>query len=155
MGKCVHVCLNGHFTISNEPLSEKIFCEICGAEMIDKCLSCDSLIKEIEPSGIVSVGYPEYKLAAYCRHCGEPYPWTQSALEATAEIIAEEDRLSKYDREKLIESLPDIISETPRTKLAIMRLKKACLSAGKFTAEALSQFAIQYGCEFVLKGLGL
>lgn len=99
MGKYVHVCLNGHFVISSALLTEKTYCEKCGAEMIDRCLSCNSLIKEIEPSKIVSVGYPEYELAAYCRHCGKAYPWTQSAIDATADIIAEETSLSSSDKE--------------------------------------------------------
>ena len=70
-------------------------------------------------------------------------------------MIQEEEELSDSMKESLTSSLPDIISETPGTNLAIVRMKKALMSAGKFTAEALRQFVIDFGCELAVKSLGL
>lgn len=69
-------------------------------------------------------------------------------------MIREDNELSEIERKNLEESLPDIISETPKTKLASIRIKKALLTAGEFTADALRQFVIDFGCELAKKSLG-
>ena len=155
MGRYVNVCMNGHWYISKCLLQGERYCEKCGQKIIDRCPSCGAFIKELGYTNIVSVGFPEYELAAYCQKCSKAYPWTQSALDATAEIILAERQLSDSDKKKLIASLPDIISDTPRTELAAMRLTSAAASAGKFTANALLQFAINFGGSVALKVLGL
>ena len=67
----------------------------------------------------------------------------------------EENTLDKSQQNALIEVLPDIMTETPKTNLAVVRVKKCLSSAGKFTVEALRQFAIDFGCELAKKSLGL
>ncbi len=149
-----HVCKNGHVLLSRHLIEEKECCEKCGAEMIDKCPSCQSAIREWHlPASRLDP--PKYERASYCRKCGEPYPWTKAAIKATSALIAEEAELSDLEQEKLIASLPDIIADTPKTSLAVVRFKKAAISAGKFTADALRQFAIDFGCELAKKQLGL
>ena len=155
MGRYVNVCLNGHWSISGRLLQNEQYCEKCGQKIIDKCPSCGAFIKELGQASIVSVGFQEYELAAYCKKCSKAYPWTQSALEATAKIILAENQLSDSDKKMLIASLPDIIADTPKTELAAMRLKRAAASAGKFTTKALLQFAIDFGGSVALKALGL
>lgn len=152
---CVHVCSNGHYLVTRNPISDKEFCEKCGSEMMDKCPHCHNPIKEWKIEGLIFLDEDDYQRASYCKHCGQPYPWTQAALETITELIQEESELDNLQQDKLITSLPDIISETPKTQLAVVRLKKALLSAGKFTADALRQFAIDFGCEFAKKQLGL
>ena len=70
-------------------------------------------------------------------------------------LIAEEEGFSEQQKASLVEVLPDVIVETPKTNLAVVRLKKGLASAGKFTADAIRQFAIDFGCEFAKKSLGL
>lgn len=149
-----HVCLNGHVLIAREKISEVEFCEKCGAKMIDTCPSCQSFIKEwhYPPN---TIGTPKYERVSYCQKCGNAYPWTKFALDAMADLIAEEAELNDIEQEKLVSSLPDIITETPKTSVAVVRFKKAFLSAGKFTADALRQFAIDFGCELAKSKLGL
>lgn len=106
-------------------------------------------------NGATVIGTPKYERPAYCKKCGKPYPWTAAAIEATAELIEEEIELDELQREKLISSLPDIVAETPKTSVAVARTQKALLAAGKFTAEGIRQFAIDFGCEFAKKQLGL
>lgn len=149
-----HICKNGDVLIARQPLAGKEFCEKCGAEMLDKCPSCQSVIREWH-TGAGYLGTPKYQRAAYCKKCGKPYPWTAAAIESSTMLIEEDDELNTELREKAIEILPDIITETPKTNLAVVRLKKVLASAGKFTADSLRQFAIDFGCELAKKQLGL
>ena len=153
MDCCVHICKNGHVLISKAWISKKEFCEKCGAEMLDRCPNCNTPIREWDFGGL-AFGKPKYERAAYCRNCGKPYPWTQAAIEAATELINEEDQLDSAQQTTLIASLPDIVSETPKTQIAIARVKKPLLSVGKFTADALRQFVIDFGCELAKSQLG-
>ena len=55
---------------------------------------------------------------------------------------------------KLIDSLPDMLTETPGTQLASIRYKRA-VAIGGFIAEGLRDFAVSFGCEAFLKWAGL
>ena len=65
-----------------------------------------------------------------------------------------ESEMDDAAQEKLIESLPDMLAETPRTQLAAVRYKKAA-ALGGFLAEGLRDFAVTFGCEAFLKWVGL
>lgn len=149
------VCLNGHALIKKFPMNDTEYCEECGSLMIAFCQNCDSIIKQWHYDDgfpfIPSLEVPP----KYCKVCGEPYPWTKSAIEATAMMIQEDAELSELERKNLEKSLPDIISETPKTKVASIRIKKALRTAGEFTGEAIRQFVIDFGCELAKKSVGL
>ena len=149
------ICLNGHVLITHQPMSSDEYCEICGAKMISKCSKCLNPIREWHFNGMAVLGTPNYDRPMYCKSCGTPYPWTQAALEATSLMIQEDEELSAIEREMLEDSLPDLIAETPKTQVASIRVKKALLTAGTFTADALRQFIIDFGCELAKKSLGL
>lgn len=150
------ICTNGHISIENHPLRNQEFCETCGAKMISKCPNCDSTIKEWHyNNGIAVLGTPRFAKPLYCRSCGKPYPWTEAAIEATSLMIQEDTELSELERKNLEDSLPDIIAETPKTKVAAVRIKKALLTAGEFTADAIREFVIEFGCELAKKSMGL
>lgn len=151
------ICKNGDCIVASiEEWPEQCadYCPKCGAKTISACPSCNADIRGFySEDGVAS--YRPYSVPAYCHHCGQPYPWTQSAIEAASELIQEEIMLDRDLREKLISSLPDIVSETPKTNLAIVRFKRFLASAGKFTADALRQFVIDFGCELAKDQLGL
>jgi hypothetical protein len=90
-------------------------------------------------------------LLAYCLHCGRPFPWTESKLVAARAIAEESDDLDAEDREQLDAILPDLIAktETPRTQLAIVRLKKLTKKGGSAFAEALRKTLIDVVSESV------
>lgn len=155
MDKCVHACTNGHTLITYSWINGEEYCEKCGAKMLDKCPACNAPIKEWDYGGMAVLGTPKYERAAYCKNCGNPYPWTQLAMEVASELIGEEDAFDEAQRGKLISSLPDIITETPKTQVAVIRFKKAILAVGKFTADGLRQFVIDFGCELAKKQLGM
>lgn len=85
----------------------------------------------------------------------KPYPWTETALETATELIEEEETLDPVQRDNLVSSLPDLIAETPKTQVAVVRVKKFLTSAGKFTADAIRQFVIDFGCELAKQQLGI
>ena len=143
------VCKNGHFVTRDISYG---LTQQCGAPTITHCPFCSAPIHGdyFEP-GIISIADNEPD--AYCYHCGKPYPWTESRLESMRMLIEEEEALSDDQKKIISESLPDIVSETPATKLASVRIKKALVSAGQFTADALRQFVIDFGCELAKKSI--
>lgn len=148
------VCLNGHTLVEPSQNKGSQFCEQCGASVISLCPHCNAVIKEWHYYGVVA-SKPKMERPYYCKSCGHPYPWTEAAIEATALMIQEDEELSELECKNLEASLPDLISETPKTQVAVIRVKKALLTAGNFTAEALRQFVIDFGCELAIRSLGL
>lgn len=151
------ICLNGHCitdSAESNPEHKQNFCDQCGAQTITECPECNAAIRGYyHTPGVISlIGYD---VPSYCYNCGKPYPWTLSALESAAMLIEEDEKLDTELQGKVVETLQDIIVETPKTQVAVVRLKKALATAGKFTAEGLRQFAIDFGCEFAKKQLGL
>lgn len=155
--RVAQICMNRHCITSSAdayPQHQQNFCDQCGAPTIMACPECNALIRgAYEEEGVL--GFFEYDVPSYCYNCGEPYPWTKAAMEAIAELVMEDEELRDKEKEALVSSLPDAIAETPKTGLAAVRIKKALSAAGKFTAEGLRQFAIDFGCEFLRKQLGL
>ena len=152
------ICLNGHCitdSANRNQIFRKDFCTKCGAQTIMECPSCKQPIQGqyFEP-GLVAAGFKCY-VPKYCHACGKPYPWTTDAIDAMAELLSFEDNFSKDETQALINSLPDIISETPRTQLAITRFKKLLNSATSLTIDGVRQFAIDFGCELARKQLGI
>ena len=91
--KTAVVCLNGHiFTRDIETISshETIsHCPQCGLQLVSTCIHCNSPLHgfKVQNNGMMidSNSPPD----AYCYNCGQPYPWTESALE-NAELIINE-----------------------------------------------------------------
>ena len=70
------------------------------------------------------------------------------------EIIWEDEDLFDDEKERMSQSLPDLITETPKTELAVMRVKKFALRATKGVGSALLSFIIEHGCEKAVTALG-
>ena len=145
------ICKNGHAISIRGRTSEK-YCSKCGAENISRCQNCNAIIHGWDDRWLAG---KKYQVPKYCYNCGNPYPWTEQAIEATKELILEDEELSELEKNKLSLSLSDIMIETPKTTLAATRIKKALLTAGHFTADALRQFVIDFGCELAVKSINL
>ena len=147
------VCLNGH-AITGDVASEfaQSFCSECGSPTICKCTKCDAPIHgRYHQTGLALLS--EYTPDAYCYSCGEPYPWTEKAINSVAACIYEDEALTQELAGRLVESLPDIASETPASGLAILRFSKALSAVGRFTADSIRQFVIDFGCELAKRSL--
>lgn len=156
--KNAQICLCGHVitdNIGDHPERGEKFCNLCGAETITNCLNCNVSIRgDYHVDGVICLGGEKTKAPLYCYNCGNPFPWTEDAMEAARMIIDEEDKLKSDEKEKLKMSLQDLIADTPRTSLAVVRLKKALLCVGNITKDALIKFVVSFCCEAVKSQLG-
>ncbi len=143
-----YLCENGHIIETSLPVCNDKYCARCGARVISQCPNCHATIQGHEHG--VS-GY--YSIPSYCTGCGKPYPWLSASIEATTHMI-EESELEYADQKRIIDILPDVITETPKTQLAAFRIQKAISSGSKFLAEGLRQFVIEFGCEVLKQKLG-
>jgi len=153
-------CLNGHeldgyvgfVSRDSPPRPIDRFCPMCGEPTVTKCEHCQTDIR-----GKVTDGFdtsPWY-VAANCHSCGQPYPWTRRKTEALAEAISEMDELDPAEREKLKQSIPDIVAQTPKSETAALRFKKAVAKAGSVSGEVLMKVLTSVAAEGVKKLLGM
>ena len=152
------ICLNGHCSDSclSVPVAQERYCEHCGEKIITLCPNCRTAIRGRYDYGAENVlDFTDYNPPLYCYSCGKAFPWTQTALDTAKELIESDDKLSLDQRQKLIEILPDTIRETPKTPLATARFQKAFKSVSRFTVDALRQFLIDFGCEYLKKTLNI
>lgn len=147
------VCLSGHRItdmFETRPEYRQEFCARCGQKTITACLSCGAKLRgDLHDSSFVS--WHEYPPPAYCRECGKPFPWTESGLMAARELSDELDALSTQEREQLKQSLEDLVSENPRTGLAVVRFKKLVAKAGQVAAQGMKQILVSIVTEAVRK----
>lgn len=119
------ICLNGHQITDratwNDTTNE--FCEKCGAKVIDSCPDCKNQINGyLKIDGVFDISTYTVPVPKYCKKCGNPYPWTKAALEALDEIV-ELSELSEKDKQTLKDSSLDLISNTPKSKVAALKWK--------------------------------
>jgi hypothetical protein len=151
------ICLNGHSisdTLRNLSDIDK-HCTKCGKAVISRCPSCNAPIRGDKHRDFV-IANRKISIPSYCHECGEPYPWTKSAIEAVS-LVLEEEKEFVIDAERagLIEVLPDLMDETPKTNLAILRFQKVMSNCEEFAKQALMQFAVEFGCALAKQKLGI
>jgi hypothetical protein len=134
------VCLNGHTITSSfetQPELHKKFCDTCGSETITQCQNCDEKIQGSHSEAF----YVGYTPPSFCHNCGKPFPWTEKRLEAARELTMMAEELAN-DQEKLLNSLSDLMTDTPRTQVAALHWRRALSKLGSGTAEAMKQILI-------------
>src|SRR5665647_1961210 len=128
------ICRNGHMI--NEasrkyPSSNKKHCPDCGALTIDKCPNCQEYIKGRYLSDtIIVVSRQKMSAPKFCEYCGNPFPWTESALNAAKELADGLEALNEDEKEDLKKSIDDMVKDTPRTTVAAQKFKKLIAKAG-------------------------
>jgi hypothetical protein len=150
----MEVCLNGHKItgcLKSQPFRHENFCNTCGAETTSKCGSCDAVIRGDRHTrgGPISRSVPHY-----CINCGATYPWQTAAIENFKEIVRESD-LSSEDQEVLNKALPDIVSDTPKTESASLKVKRILEKMGKPLYEIAIKVVTDVGSETAKKILCL
>lgn len=146
------ICENGHPISTCSGSQPDKFCQKCGARIISSCTNCGKTIRGIMRDDSYAL-FTKYAVPSYCPSCGKPYPWISNAIEATV-CMLKESELSTADQDKLISSLPDILTETPQTQLASARYKKA-IAIGGFIAEGLRDFVTNFACDAFKRCIGL
>jgi hypothetical protein len=92
---------------------------------------------------------------SFCSNCGLPYPWTKQTLQAAFEFTDELEALSSEEKENLKAAVPDLVSDTPRTPLAVSRIQKVFVKIGKPAAQSLIQILVSVLTEEAKKQLGI
>ncbi|QSR89275.1 DUF2321 domain-containing protein [Methylacidiphilum caldifontis] len=151
------ICLNGHLindAAQRYPMHNKNYCTICGAKSITKCENCNEDIQGMyyNPKYIT---IKEYTIPSYCHFCGTPYPWTQTKIEAARIRIKEIESLSDEEKELLNQSINDLIKDTPKTNLAIDRVKRIMLKTKQDIAMIIKSIIADIAAESVKQLLNL
>lgn len=128
------VCLNGHGITANIGYGlGSPFCEQCGAKTITNCPHCKGIIR-----GYVVEGWgAKWEPAAHCFNCGAAYPWTAAKVTAVEELASAIEELTDHEREVLLELMPHLLQETPRTGPAGF---KVAAIVGRLSAPAKAAF---------------
>ena len=159
--KIALVCLDGHVITrdidTNATFRAMTHCPKCGLGLITACISCGEPIHgyEVNNNGITFYGSKSTPADAFCYHCGNPYPWTESKFENAELIINELDCISDTDKEKLRLSLKDLYSETPKTSYAILLVKKAMTSCKGILKDSFMVMLTEICCAAVKSQLGI
>ena len=119
------ICLNGHLITDNyeDYGIEDRFCRKCGAATIINCQYCNKSIHGRYTANNFG-SKPLKELPAFCHNCGKPYPWTEAFLKTADEMVDMFEELSTEQKQQLKETFPDLIVETPQSKLAAFRAAK-------------------------------
>ena len=144
------VCAAGHVINAQaeyEPQHNRPFCGKCGQSTIMRCPQCTERIEGFFhlKSGF---GEPYEGPAAYCWHCGAPYPWTATALAqaiAYAQLYVSDDA----DRAALVETLPALTAETPKTPVAISTYQRVIAKVAPAAREGFKTILYGVAVEFV------
>jgi len=154
--RTAQVCQNGHLITSAIELSperQQKFCGKCGASTLTTWLGCNSPIHGYHDSpGIVSMRAVD--IDAYCYHCGAGYPWTVARLEAGRELI-ELSNEEPSEKESLKNDLTAVTTDTPKGKVAGLRLKRFIAKAGAEIGPPLRQIVVDVATATIKKDLGL
>lgn len=138
------VCLNGHLITDCLRLAPKRavpFCKRCGEGTISQCPSCSAPIQgDYIVPGVISRS--SYRRASYCPECGAPMPWTVRALDAANEAAQDLEALTEADRVELQRTLPELLADSPMTKVAAGRFKRLMLKAGGNAADVFRDLLV-------------
>lgn len=164
------VCKNGHvatYRLEAEQETKINFCTACGQEMVSTCAGCSEPIRGAHAFVQCSESWGDLHLQAhynaiqdpqcpplFCHKCGNSYPWTEAILIAAQNLVEEAD-IPNDEKEKLKRSIPDLMSDTPRSKVAVAVVKKWLDKATTTTVSAFREIIVDVASEAVKKGLGL
>jgi hypothetical protein len=144
------ICVNGHVLRSYQcpecPYWQD-YCSECGAPAHSQCLNCQRPF-----AGHYRVTDERgYNRPNHCYYCGVAHPWRQRELHAACDLADILDGLKPADRERLKASLEDLLSDTPRTGVAVTFFKQLSRKVGEEGAPILRKLATDLFCETAKK----
>jgi hypothetical protein len=92
-----------------------------------------------DASGAFGFGDEFLEPAPFCGGCGKLYPWTERRARAFIEMAQLE--LSAEAAQDVKDNLPDVMRDTPRTEVAVRRIKMAFETVGMGGLNTLKQAA--------------
>ena len=151
------ICLNGHVItnrVRRTPEFMQRFCKKCGESTITECQNCKTPIRgDYHVDGVIAISGRAPTAPSFCHECGKAYPWTERKLEAAWELAEELEELSDGEKEKLKQSLNDLVRDTPKTEVAATRVKKMLSKVGKESFAAMKSILLDIATEAVKKSL--
>ena len=139
------ICTNGHVvksTLESVGEAEGKYCERCGMQTITRCQNCKKPIQgEFYNPDIAVIGV-HFPAPPFCIYCGKPFPWTESGLRAAKEYAEELTNLSPEEKETLKKSIDDIVRDSARTNVAVIRFKRLVFKGGKEASDVLKSILI-------------
>lgn len=144
------ICLNGHIINSMYdayPEFNQNFCDKCGVRTITECPHCNSNIKGYYEGSFKFMKHTP----SYCFNCGNPYPWTESALKSAQELLELEGVLSKEDLDYFNENKSSLIADTPNSKVVATKLKLFISKVSSSTGSVLKDIIVDVASESVKK----
>lgn len=139
------ICINGHVvnsTLESAEQSEGKYCSSCGMKTITRCQNCKNGIQgEFYNPDVAVIGF-EFPAPPFCIHCGKPFPWTESGLSAAKEYAEELMNLTPEEKETLKKSIDDIVRDSARTNIAVVRFKRLVSKGGAEASNVLRSILV-------------
>lgn len=158
-------CLKGHLIVADIWENPNLMCRHCpecGLDTIAQCPSCHAPIYVGKRTtsyndwlGLENEFYKTIPRPSCCHECGKPYPWTLTAIADLEKELSDINDLSEDDRNTIISSCPDAVSETSLTPKSAEVFKKVLKNADPILKEILVRFVSGFGSSLLLKLLGL
>lgn len=148
------VCLSGHLISSDfhaAPHLSQQFCERCGEPTITECQSCHESIRGTVYVPGMSVA--KDSVPAYCRGCGEPYPWTQRRKQMAIELLMDNSDATAADKEDFKLSVDAISRETPEAVVAAGQIRRILSKLGKESAKIIRDILVKVASDTISKQL--
>lgn len=141
------ICKNGHVIndyVNRYPEDNKNYCEKCGSKAISKCDNCSNPIQ-----GNIWGG--DYELPSFCYNCGGIFPWTKGKIEAAIELSEESNYINKEEKEIFVNSINEVVKDTPKSAVGATRLKKILSKIGNGTSKMIRDIIVDITSETAKK----
>ena len=149
------ICTNGHIITTNASHSSfsTPYCAKCGAPTISSCPNCHHQIDgDYHVDGVINLaGCYDMQLPAYCPYCGNPFPWTETAINSAINLINAAESLSNEEKVIFKENVSEILSETPKTKVSTIRIHKILTKISPTIANGIKDVLVEVCAESVKK----
>lgn len=149
------ICLNGHqistYYESPSTPNPSEYCETCGKKIIVCCLHCANPILGSDEDSALYGMIPS--IPNYCKHCSHPFPWTELVFRTTEELISLDDELTDSNKALIKDSIPDLLVDTPKTKLAIAKFKKGIQATSSIVKDSLRDLLVDVLSETAKKAI--
>jgi hypothetical protein len=89
----------------------------------------------------------------YCAECGKAFPWTLSAIEAAREYADILDGISLSEKEEIKAQIEELVRDSPRQQVAMVKFQKIAAKAGKVALEGFGKILVSVASEVVKKAI--
>lgn len=134
------ICLNGH-VISDWKNNVETYCSDCGAKTISACPNCNTPIRG-DYNDEYALYTTEYKRPSYCFACRNPFPWTQSSIEAIQELIDFDEQLSQEGKDYIDNNISALTTDIPKTKVVATKFKYYLSETANATGNAVKDILV-------------